>query len=151
MLRILQSIEGKNLDAEKVAKVKMKRGSFVTVSEKAGNFDLAADLSKVDGIVTRDFIVTQESAMGMSVSDYDLSQDTIEVGEFGGVMTLLANEMYATTEYDDSLVDAEVDADKYLTVANGKLTKSADATTIKSLGWVNDAGLHKLLAFRVLK
>ena len=151
MLRILQSIEGKNLDAEKVAKVDMLRGSFVKVSEKEGNVDLAATLADVNGIATRDFIVTQESAMGMSVSDYDESQDKIKKGEYLGVMTLLKNEVYATSVYDETLQNADVEADKYLTVVNGKLAKSLEATSIQSLGWVEDAGLHKLLAFKVLK
>lgn len=151
MLRVLQSIEGKNLDAEKVAKVDIFRGTFVKVSEKEGNVDLALTLADVDGIATRDFIVTQESAMGMSVSDYDESQDKIKKGEHLGVMTMLPNEMYATSEYDATLVDLDVVEDSYLTVTNGKLAKSAEATQIKSLGWVMDAGLHKLLAFKVLK
>lgn len=151
MLRVLQSIEGKNLDSTKKAKVDIKRGAFIKSSEKDGNISLAATLADVNGLATRDFVVTQESAMGMAVSDYDETQDVIKAGEFAGVMIILAGERYATTEYDETLVDLDVEADKYLTVVNGKLAKSVEATSIVSLGWIMDAGLHKLLGFKILK
>lgn len=149
MLRVLQSVENKNSDASKKAAVKMNRGALVSVSEKSGTVGLAATLDAVVGIATRDFIVTNESAMGFAVSEYDATQDEVKVDEFVGVMTLLPNERYATSEYDAALVNADVEADKYLTVVNGKLTKIATATKLVSLGWIMDAGTHKLLGFKI--
>lgn len=150
MLRVLQSIEGKNVDAEKKAKVQIKRGTFIKVNEATGQFEPAANLTEVNGIVNKDFTITQESAIGLAVSDYDVAQDTIQAGEFGLVVTLLPNEMYATTEYGD-LTDVQAAAGNYLTVENGKLVASEEATALLSLGWIMDVGLHKLLGFKVLK
>lgn len=151
MLRVLQNINGGNVDAQKKAKVNMKRGAFVKVSEKTGTLELAATLADVNGILTRDFKVTQESAMGFAVSDYDESQDTVLAGEYAGVINILNGGRFATTEYDSGLIDADVEADKYLTVTNGKLAKSDEATSIVSLGWINDANMHKLLGFKIVK
>jgi hypothetical protein len=147
MIRHLQRNLSKAVDASKKAKVDMKRGAFVKVNEATGDVELAVALANVNGIAVRDVVVDTDVAMGIPVSDYSDTQDIVKAGEFVGVETIQVGERYATTEYLDTLVDADVVADKYLAVANGKLIASATATKIISLGWVQD-NEHKLLGYK---
>lgn len=147
MIRHLQRNLSKAVDASKKAKVDMKRGAFVKVNEATGDVELAVALANVNGIAVRDVVVDTDVAMGIPVSDYSDTQDIVKAGEFVGVETIQVGERYATTEYLDTLVDADVVADKYLDVANGKLIASATATKIISLGWVQD-NEHKLLGYK---
>lgn len=151
MLRVLQNINGGNVDAQKKAAANLKRGTFVKVNEKAGTLVAATAIADVNGILTRDFNVTQETAMGFAVSEYDDSQDLVKSGEYAGVINLLVGGRFATSEYDAALTDALAEADKYLTVTNGKLATSSTATAIVSLGWIMDADMHKLLGFKIVK
>lgn len=153
MIRTLQTVNGVNVDAQKKAAVAMKRGAFVSVNENAGTVALATNLAACVGLAVRDFVVTQESAMGYAVSDYDDSQDIIAINEFLGVRPLVNGERFATTEYDVALNDTTAAAGKYLTITNGKLAESPSnaATSIVSLGWVIDAGIHKILGFKFVK
>ena len=147
MFRHLQRNLFKAVDASKKAKVDMKRGAFVKVNEATGDFELAPTLADVAGIVVRDVVVDIDVAMGLPVSEYSDTQDTIKVGEFAGVETVQKGERYATDQYANTLVDADVVAGKNLDVANGVLVKSAVATSIVSLGWIQDNG-HKLLGYK---
>jgi hypothetical protein len=94
------------------------------------------------------------SAIGEPVSDYDVEQENIVLGDLAGLIAFAKGERWATTEYDSALADADAQAGKYLTVGitganQGKLIASATATSIKSAGYVVDNG-HKLLAFEIV-
>jgi hypothetical protein len=154
MLRDLQSF-GVNVDATKKASATMKRGSFVNKNEANKTFGLASAVTEVY-IVDRDCVVTKGVAMGEPYSDYDSEQDTINSGEFAGLIALQKGVRKATSEYNSAFVDSDVTAGKYLTVGitgstQGQLIASPSnaATSIKSLGWVMDNG-HKLLGFEIV-
>lgn len=149
MFRFLQNHALKNVDAQKTANVDMKRGTFVKINEKTQKVEVAPTLADVYGVAVRDVKVTDEVAQGLPVSEYDLEQDVIVKDEYLGVMVINKGERCITTEFDSALVDADVEAGKYLTVVNGKLAKPADATAthIVSLGFLSDAG-HKVLGYK---
>lgn len=155
MLRDLQSFIV-NADASKKAKVAIKRGTFVNKLEATGEFDLPTVADEVY-VVDRDYKVTKALAQGEVVSDYDDDQELILKGEFASLIKLQAGVRKATSEYSGADVDLAVG--KYLTISvttdatQGKLIPSpANAkTNIKSLGYIIDAGSHKLLGFEVVK
>lgn len=151
MLRHLQTIPGKNIDATKVATADIKRGAFVKVIEKTGKFVAATATADVDGVVVRDVVVDRDVAMGIPVTPLADSQDIIKAGEFAGVEVPQKGERYATTEFGDTtaLPEADAVADKVLDVVNGKLVKAVASSTsnIKSLGFMDIAGT-KYLGFK---
>ncbi|MGL4450672.1 MAG: hypothetical protein ACRCX8_18945 [Sarcina sp.] len=147
MIRMLQNLNGVNVDAQNKAKVEMKRGAFVKVNVATKEIEKAATLAELDGVLVRDFNVTVETSMGAPVSEYDNSQDVVKAGELAGVRGLFAGERIAVSEY--TLSEAEAAVGKFLTVTDGKAVASADATKLVSLGFVNDAG-HKLIGIKVL-
>lgn len=149
MIRFLQNLTGMNVDAQKKAKVEMKRGTFVEVDELAGELKLAVALANVTGIVVRDTKVDTDVAMGLNPSEYSDSQDKILLGEYAGHRAIAKGERIATDQFDATLTDVQAEAGKYLTVTDGKLATSATATTVVSLGWVMDVG-HKLLGFKFI-
>lgn len=149
MIRFLQNLQNVNIDATKKASVDMKRGAFVTVDELNGTVALATDLTSANGVVVRDTVVDEDVAQGFPVSEYSETQDTIKKDSFVGVKVLFKGEEYSTDQFATSLTDAQAQAGKYLTVANGLLTTSATATSIVSLGYLTDAG-HKVLGYKVV-
>lgn len=149
MIRNLINNSFKGVDATKKASEEIVRGAFITVSEKNGTVAKANAVANTIQVAVRDVKVTDAIAMGTPVDDYDADQEKILVGEFLGVYTLDAGCIYATTEYDPSLSETQAEADKYLTIADGKLATSGSPTSIVSCGWYLD-GTHKLLAYKVL-
>ena len=145
MLRDLQSFIT-NVDATEKAGAKMKRGAFVAKDEGKKVFSVADGVEEVY-VVDRDTKLTMELAMGVAVSEYDDTQDTILKGEGAGLIALQRGVRKATSEY--TVADSDATAGKYLTVKSGKLIKSDAKTTIKSLGFIDDNG-HKLLGFEIV-
>ena len=154
MLRHLQTIVGKNIDATKRAKTDMKRGSFVKVDDAKGELVLATATADFEGVVVRDVVVDIDVANGEPVSDLSITQDLIKSGELAGLEVPQEGERYATTEFGDTvaLPEAEAVAGKTLDVANGKLVKAVNSSTskIRSLGFMNIAGA-KYLGFKIIK
>lgn len=152
MLRKLMNLSNVHVDAEKKAAVVLKRGMFVKGDEANGTIKVAADLAEVEGVLVRDVVVTDDVANGLPVSDYDLSQDQVAVGEFAGIRAIHANEQFATDQVKAGVADTDVAAGKYLAVENGVLIASPSnaKTILVSLGHIDDAG-HKLLAYKVVK
>lgn len=156
MLRVLQSVEGKNVDAQCKAKVAFKRGMFV-------NKDYAtkeAVLPTVDSevyLVDRGLVNDNPAiAAGAVFSEYDEVLDNIKAGEFVNLVTILPGERYAVDAFDG--VDADFEAGKYLVVSTtvdekqGKLVASPTNTksNFRSLGKINDNG-HALVAFEYVR
>lgn len=149
MIRFLQNLSHVNVDSQNKAKVELKRGEFVKINVATQEIEKAANLGEADGILIRGFNVTDETAIGtFPVSEYDNSQDVVLAGAYAGVRSIFAGERFATDQY--TLSDAEAEAGKFLKVQNGKLIASADATKLQSIGFVIDAGQHKLIGYRVL-
>lgn len=149
MIRSLQNNIGGNVDAQKKAKVEMKRGAFVKANEKTKELELATALADVTGVVVRDTKVDMDIAMGLTPSEYSDSQDKILKGEYCGHRTILKGERWATTQFVSGLSDTDAEAGKYLSVTNGELVSSVEATSIISLGWIMD-GTNKLLGFKFI-
>ena len=149
MIRSLIGNIGTGVDAQKKAKVEMKRGAFVKANEKTKELELATALADVTGVVVRDTKVDVDVAMGLTPSEYSDSQDKILVGEYCGHRAILKGERWATTQFVEGLSDTDAEAGKYLSVANGELIASVGATSIVSLGWVMD-GAKKLLGFKFI-
>lgn len=147
MIKNLQNIIGVNVDATKKMKTDAKRGTWVAVDETTGELVVAADLSKAQGFVVRDVVVTRDVANGIPVSDFDLEQDLVKAGELAGIRVPQTGERFVTTEYD--LTDANAASGKYLTVVDGVLKTSATATKIQSVGY-KTIGDHKLLGFKLV-
>lgn len=154
MLRHLQTIVGKNIDATKRAKTDMKRGSFVKVDDATGELVLATTTADFEGVVVRDVVVDLEVANGEPISELSKTQDLIKAGELAGLEVPQEGERNATTEFGDTatLPRAEAVAGKILDVANGKLVKAVDSSTskIRSLGFMNIAGAE-YLGFKIIK
>lgn len=154
MLRHLQTIVGKNIDATKRAKTDMKRGSFVKVDDSKGELVLATATADFEGVVVRDVVVDIDVANGEPVSDLSITQDLIKSGELAGLEVPQEGERYATTEFGDAvaLPKAEAVAGKTLDIANGKLVKAVESSKskIRSLGFMNIAGTE-YLGFKIVK
>lgn len=152
MYRRLQVNAGKVFNAQNTVKVDMNRGTFVKEEYDAVNKITKLVMATADsdylGILTRDVVVDVDVAVGLPVSDYSITQDTIKAGEYAGVETIQRGERYATALFDSALIDADVVEGSLLTISNGKLTKTATTGAFVSLGWKYDAG-HKLLGFRL--
>lgn len=150
MLRTLQTINGVNVDAQKTAKTDMKRGTLIIVNELGGTLEAGA--TSATHVLVRDVKVTDSYAQGFIFSEYDDSQDLVKAGEYAGARPLHFGERYATSEYG-TLTDAQAAAGQKLKVAAGKLVTAAagDDTPYYSLGWVMDAGEHKLLGFGITR
>ena len=153
MYRRLQVNAGKVFNAQNTVKVEMKRGAFVKESydtvNKITQLVLATSDADYLGIATRDVVVDLDVALGLAISDYSVTQDTIKAGEFAGVETIQRGERYATEHFDSALVDADVAEGQPLTIVAGKLAKGTTGSAFYSLGWHMDA-THKLLAFRLV-
>ena len=149
MIRFLENLEHVNVDATKKAGVPVKRGAFVTVNEETGTFALATDLASVSGVVVRDTVVDDDVAGGYAISEYSESQDTVYKNELAGVRVQFKGERFATDQFDTGMSEDEKKAGKYLDVADGKLVASSSATSIVSLGVIDDAG-HKLLGYKLV-
>lgn len=151
MLRHLQTIVGKNIDAQKTAKTNMKRGTFVSIDEEKGQLVVATATADVVGVVVRDVIVDEDVARGTQIAELSDSQDLIKAGEFAGIEVPQKGERYATTEFGDATALPEVNAKagQTLDVANGKLVKAVESSTsnIISLGFMSIAGT-KYLGFK---
>ena len=151
MLRHLQTMVGKNIDAQKTAKTDMKRGTFVSIDEEKGQLVIATATKDVVGIAVRDVVVDEDVARGTQISELSDSQDLIKAGEFAGVEVPQKGERYATTEFGDTDALPEEDAKvgKKLEVSNGKLVKAELESTsnIISLGFMQIAGT-KYLGFK---
>lgn len=154
MLRHLQTIVGKNIDATKRAKTDMKRGSFVKVDDAKGELVLATTTADFEGVVVRDVVVDIDVANGEPVSDLSITQDLIKSGELAGLEVPQVGERYATTEFGDTtaLPRAEAVEGKTLDIVNGKLVKAVDSSTskIRSLGFKNIAGAE-YLGFKIVR
>ena len=152
MLRVLQSVNNKNVDAQCKAKVALKRGMFVNkdyATKEAILPTVAEEVYLVDrGLVTDD----PASVAGAVYSEYDATLENIKVGEFVDLISILNGERYATDAF--SGVDADFTAGKYLVVSvavgetQGKLVASPTNTksNYRSLGKISDNG-HALVAF----
>lgn len=154
MLRVLQIVNGKNVDAQYKAKVALKRGMFVNkkYDTKEVILPVVAGAKEIF-LVDRGLLIdTAAVAGGQIQTDYNALLETIVVGEFVNTMALIAGERYAVDAY--SGVDADFTAGKYLVVetavnANqGKLIASPTNTKSNfiSLGYYQD-NLNKLVAF----
>ncbi|OSA92834.1 UNVERIFIED_ORG: hypothetical protein B2H93_13485 [Clostridium botulinum] len=152
MYRHLQNQINKPVNAQLTIKEDMKRGTFVKTAfdttDKVSKIEKATTIAEVEGILVRDVVVDVDVAMGLPISDYSETQDLVKAKEYAGVEPIYKGERLATDQYG-TLTDTEAQEGKYLTVTAGKLEKSADATTIVSLGWIMDAG-HKLLGFKFI-
>lgn len=149
MIRFLENLDNVNVDATKKAGAECKRGAFVTVDHATGKFSLATDLASVTGVVVRDTVVDSDVAQGISVTEYSDSQDVIAKDTLAGVRIQFKGEQFATDQFDSALTEDQKMAGKYLTVTNGKLATSSTATSIISLGVIDDAG-HKLLGYTLV-
>jgi hypothetical protein len=155
MLRVLQSVTGKNVDAQYKAKVALKRGMFVNKKYDTKEVILPVVASATEIYLVERGLVNDSalSAVGGVVSEYDASVENIAIGEFVNTTSLIAGERYAVDAY--SGVDADFDAGKYLIVSTtvdatqGKLIASPTNTKSNfiSLGYVMDAGVNKLVGF----
>lgn len=156
MFRHLLNNSFKSIDAESKVVSNMKRGTLVKKVYNSSGLGKEIQLAnsdtdlKLGGILTRGTVVTQDVALGYPVSGYEDEQDIVKEGEYAGVEPIQVGEEFATDQFDTSLSDSDVEEGKYLTISNGKLTKSSTATTILSGGWYIDGVDHKLLAFRVI-
>jgi len=153
MIKVLQNIFGVNVDAQKRAKVQMKRGTFVKANELTGELELATATADITGVLVRDVVVDDDVAQGFPVSEWEDSQDIVKAGELCGHRAIQKGERYATDQYGDStaLPEADAVAGKVLDVVNGKLVKAVASSTsnIVSLGFIQVAG-HKMLGFKLV-
>lgn len=154
MLRVLQIVNGKNVDAQYKAKVALKRGMFVNKDYATKEVILpvtasVAEIFLVDrGLINETFA----TAGGEIQTDYDATLEAIKVGEFVNTMALIAGERYAVDAYSGDA--ANFDAGKYLVVSTvadatqGKLVASPTNTksNFRSLGLISDNG-HTLASF----
>lgn len=153
MIKVLQNIQGVNVDATKKAKVQFKRGAFVKANEGTGELELATATADVTGVAVRDVVVDDDVAQGLPISDWSDSQDVVKAGEVCGHRALQKGEVYATDQYGDAtaLPEANAVAGSVLDVDNGKLVKAVASSTSKivSLGFMQVAG-HKMLGFKLV-
>lgn len=156
MIKHLKNNFGKTIDAEhRLGETTLKRGTFVKkvydTSKKYTKIMKATSFAEAEGVLVRDVVVDVDVAMGLPVSDFSDTQDICKDGEYVGVEPVVIGEEYATTEYDSTLVDADVLEGNLLLVVDGKITKSSEGVTgnLRSLGWYT-IGEHKMLAFRVV-
>ena len=147
MIVFLQNRIGTNVPADNTAKVDLKRGHIVSVSDANKELDLATNDAGAYGFVTRDVVVNDDVALGLPVSNWDLDQDTVKAGEYAGVRIFLAGEQYAT-DVHGTLTDAQAEAGSNLKVEKGVLVTSTSASKFVSLGWTMVAR-HKMLGFRL--
>jgi len=154
MLRVLQIVNGKNVDAQYKAKVALVRGMFVNkkYDTKEVILPVTASIAEIY-LVDRGLIAeTAATAGGAIQTDYDTALETIAIGEFVNLIAMFAGERYATSAYSGE--DADLVAGKYLMVSiaedatQGKLVAStANAkSNFRSLGYYQD-NANKLLSF----
>lgn len=145
MLRQLQSVSGKNVDASYKASAKLVRGSVVQKNYANKTFSAATSL---DGVY---FLDKEQIPKGINVvfnnlSDYHSDFEEVAVGEFGILVAPIKGEIYGVSEYvSTGLADGD-----YLEVDAGKLKKLATGTSIfKYAGTVVDNG-HTLAKVEIV-
>ena len=159
MLRVLQIVNVKNVDAQYKAGVALKRGMFVNkdYAEKEVILPVTASVAEIY-LVDRGLVNETTAAAGGAIqTDYDELLETIKEGEFVNTMALVTGERYAVDAYSGD--DADLVAGKYLVVSTaedatqGKLVTSplGAKSNFRSLGYYMDAGTHKLLAFEFVQ
>jgi len=158
MLRVLQIVNGKNVDAQYKAKVALVRGMFVNKKYDTKEVILPVVAGKDEiYLVDRGLIAeTAATAGGQIQTDYDSALETINIGEFVNTMALVTGERYAVDAY--SGVDADFNAGLYLIVSTtadatqGKLVASPTNTKSNfiSLGFYQD-NANKLVAFEFVQ
>lgn len=147
MLRRLQTILHKNVEATYVAGSDMIRGMLV---QKDINTKTAILPTSNTGLyfVTKESIPTGIMTAEGELSDYDIRYENILAGEKVKLEKPISGERYATDQFVDNESDPLGEGD-YLTVATsgtdkGKLVKSESATNFIFGGTYNDNG--KILA-----
>ena len=131
-----------------------KRGTFVKLvynsTAKVSEIKKADTFAEADGILVRDVVVTDDVAMGLPISDYDIEQDLIKKGEYAGIRPVVAGEFFITTEYDSAITATTGVEGTLLKVEDGILKVGTTGDKIVSLGIMNDAG-HTVLGYRIIK
>lgn len=150
MLRQLQSISGKNVDASYKAASAAVRGRLVQKKYANKTFDLAASQEGLY-FLDKEQIPTGVDVIFNNLSDYHAGFENVVVDEFAVLVAPLKGEVYATSEY----VETSLAVGDYLEVAisggdKGKLKKAASGTSIfKYVGTVNDNG-HTLAVVEIV-
>lgn len=153
MLRHLQVISNKNIDAQYKAAVSIKRGMLVNKK----HVDKTAILPITDEVyfVDRGLKVDPILSMIGTLSDYETALETIEKNEFVDLVPMERGERYGTDAYNSEKL-TDYDADKYVKVditasspTQGKFIASETATKYKSCGLYNDNG-HTLLKVEIV-
>lgn len=140
MLRNLQVIEGKNIDAMYMAHKELKQGQVVNKDYGKLKTKDVADKDKVIFFATKERVSEGIDTYGDPRSDYDVLYETIKKDEYVKLVKPLSGEKYAT-----DMIEAASGlqaGDKLKVKSNGKLEKDttgADAIAIY-IGKYDDAG-----------
>jgi hypothetical protein len=147
MLRVLQSINGKNADAMYTADVAMVKGmGVVKGASNEVKFPASATAQNIF-LVTKEMIPTGVNTLYGELSDYVDNFEKIVADEPVVLVTPFKGERYFTDQADTVAVD------DYLVVGtDGKFEKAASTTSnllVKSITY-KDAGSHAGIVFEVV-
>lgn len=143
MIRRLQTILHKNVDATFTASVAMVRGMLVQ-KDLATKTVVLPTSNEGLYFVTKESVPTGIMTAEGELSDYDPRYEAISAGEKVKLEKPISGEKYAVDQFVDSEVDALEEGD-YLTVVTsganqGKIVKSETATNFAYGGTYNDNG-----------
>ena len=149
MLRNLQEVSGKNVDATYTARVTMKRGMFVQ-KDTDGTAKLPTSATNLYFVSKGNFPIGTMCAEG-ELSDYDSRYETIASGDPIILEKPISGEVYGTDQYiATSLVNGcYVTVSTVADATQGKVIYSADPTSYVYRGTVVDNG-HTLAKIEVV-
>ena len=138
MLRELQVINGKNVDAMYKTDVALVTGMAVkkNFTDKTVDMPTAAT---VDGFffVNKQRIPTGLNCARGDMSDYDVNFTNVEIGEFVDLVTPMIGERYATDQF---IATGLVDGVALMVGVDGKFAKATAPSRFIYGGTFNDAG-----------
>ena len=150
MLRRLQSISGKNIDAQKTAAVAMTRGMMVQKHATNGTAILPASQINLF-LVDKDIQPTGLMAYEGEISDYDSRMNAIAQGDYVLLEKPMIGERWATDMYVSTSLVAGCYAEVSTTAdaTQGKMIYKSSASEFLYIGTIVD-GTHTLAVFEVL-
>ena len=151
MLRRLQSINGKNIDATKTAAVAMVRG--LMVQKHATNGTAIKPTSQIDlFIVNKDIQPTGLLSYEGEISDYDSRMNAIAQGDYVLLEKPMIGERFATNQYiaTDFAVGEYAEVHTTADADQGKLKRKGSATEFMYVGTITDKVGDTLAIFEVL-
>lgn len=147
MLRELQVIKDKPAIASyKAGETTISTGMAVVKNETDKTFEFASAETAADlYFVDKERIPTGVNAARGDISDYDADFTTLKENDFGKLISYLPGERFATDQYIESGLVADV---RVSVGTDGKLIKSTIASKYVFKGFYDDNG-HKLAIVEV--